>query len=124
MKKILIVEDEENQRLLYKTELEEEGYIVFVASNGLEGLKKFELVHPDIVTIDIKMPDMDGIELLQRIREIDKNIPVIMLTAYGEYSQDFTTWAADKYVVKSSDLTKIKNEIRNLLKEKEERQPQ
>ncbi|GAI02772.1 unnamed protein product, partial [marine sediment metagenome] len=54
-----------------------------------------------------------------RIREIDKNIPVIMLTAYGEYSQDFTTWAADKYVVKSSDLTKIKNEIRNLLKEKE-----
>ncbi|MCK4377166.1 MAG: response regulator [Actinomycetia bacterium] len=119
MKKILIVEDEENQRLLYKTELEEEGYIVFVASNGLEGLKKFEIVHPDIVTIDIKMPDMDGIELLQRIREIDKNIPVIMLTAYGEYSQDFTTWAADKYVVKSSDLTKIKNEIRNLLKEKE-----
>lgn len=115
MKRILIVEDEENQRLLYKTELEEEGYMVYVAENGVEGLKRFELERPDLVTIDIKMPDMDGMELLQRMREIDKDIPIIMLTAYGEYSQNFTTWAADKYVVKSSDLTKVKQEIKSLL---------
>lgn len=116
MRKILVVDDEESIRLLYKEELEDEGFIVEVAKDGLEALQQIPLFKPDLITLDIKMPGINGIETLKRIREIDRHVPVVMCSAYGEYKQDLTTWASDAYVVKCADLTDLKNTIRRLLK--------
>jgi CheY-like chemotaxis protein len=115
MKKILIVDDEESIRFLYKEELEEEGYIVECAGNGEEALEKLCVFKPDLISLDIKMPVMDGIEALKRIREKERQLPVILCSAYGEYKQDLTTWASDAYVVKCADLTNFKSIIRKLL---------
>lgn len=116
MMKILVVDDEESIRLLYKEELEEDGFVVEVARDGLEALKQVPLFKPDLITLDIKMPGLNGIETLKRIRETERQIPIIMCSAYGEYKQDLTTWASDAYVVKCADLTELKNTIRRLLR--------
>jgi len=115
MKKILVVDDEESIRFLYKEELEEEGFLVEVAKDGFEALRKLTLFKPDLITLDIKMPGMNGIETLKRIREIERQIPIIMCSAYGEYKQDLSTWASDAYVVKCADLSELKSTIRRLL---------
>ncbi len=115
MKRILVVDDEESIRFLYKEELEEEGFIVEVAKDGFEALRQIIIFKPDLITLDIKMPGMNGIETLKRIREIERQIPIIMCSAYGEYKQDLSTWASDAYVVKCADLTELKSTIRRLL---------
>jgi len=115
MKKILVVDDEENIRFLYQEELEEEGYTVDVAAHGQEALEKVNAFQPDLVTLDIRMPGMDGVETLRKIREVQRDLPVILCSAYGEYKQDLTTWASDAYVIKTSDLTELKGTIRTLL---------
>jgi two-component system, response regulator, stage 0 sporulation protein F len=115
MKKILVVDDEESIRFLYKEELEEEGYIVECAGNGEEALEKLFVFRPDLISLDIKMPGMDGLEALKRIRQTERQLPIILCSAYGEYKQDLTTWASDAYVVKCADLTNFKSTIRKLL---------
>ncbi len=115
MKRILVVDDEENIRFLYREELEEEGYAVEVAAHGQEALERLNTFKPDLITLDIKMPGMDGVETLQRIREVQRDLPVILCSAYGEYKQDLTTWASDAYIIKTSDLTELKNTIKTLL---------
>jgi DNA-binding response OmpR family regulator len=116
MKRIMVVDDEENIRFLYKEELEDEGFSVELAKNGEEALEKLPDFKPDLITLDIKMPGMNGIEVLKRIREQDRELPIVLCSAYGEYKQDFTTWASDAYVVKCADLTELKTTIRRLLK--------
>jgi len=64
------------------------------------------------------MPAMDGLEALGRILGLKKDIPVILNTAYSNYKDDFMSWAADAYVVKSSDLTQLKTTIREVLDKK------
>ena len=115
MKKIMVVDDEENIRFLYKEELEDDGFAVELARNGEEALEKLPVVNPDLVTLDIKMPGMGGIEVLKRIRENNKDLPIILCSAYSDYKQDFATWASDAYVVKCADLTELKSTIRRLL---------
>jgi two-component system, response regulator, stage 0 sporulation protein F len=115
MKTILVVDDEENIRELYRDELAEEGYEVILAEDGFEAVEKFGSLRPDLVTLDVKMPGIDGLEVLRRIREMDTTVPVLLLTAFGEFRQDFTTWASDAYIVKSADLTELKDSVRRLL---------
>ena len=114
---ILVVDDEESIRFLYREELEEEGYTVITAEDGEEALRKVRKEKPDLITLDIRMPGMDGIEVLHRIREMDKNIPVIMSTAYGEYRNDFNVWASDAYIIKTANLGELKETIKRLLGE-------
>jgi|UniRef100_A0A7V6DPZ3 two-component system response regulator (stage 0 sporulation protein F) len=117
MKKILVADDEMAIRLLYSEELKEEGYEVYTASNGREALDIIDTMPLDLVILDIKMPEMDGIEALRQIKEKKPNLPVLLSTAYGEYKQDFATWASDDYLVKSSDLEDLKNAVKRHLKE-------
>lgn len=115
--KILVVDDEKNILKLYQAELEEEGYTVVTANSGKEALDVFEKENPDIVTLDILMPDVDGIQVLRQIKEKKPQIPVIMLTAY-DYRDDFSVWVSDGYVVKSSDLTTLKATIKQIIEKK------
>lgn len=112
--KILVIDDDEHILRLYKEELAEEGYDVVVASTGASGLELFEKEHPDLVTLDILIPDMDGITLLRRMKEMRPRMPIIMSTAY-DYRDDFAVWASEAYIVKSADLTELKGMIKKLL---------
>ncbi|RJQ24060.1 MAG: response regulator [Nitrospiraceae bacterium] len=114
--KLLVVDDDLNIQRLYKEELEEEGYNVIIATTGKEALEIFEKENPDIVTLDILMPDIDGISLLRKMKEKRPNIPIIMSTAY-DYRDDFAVWASEAYIVKSSDLSELKNTIKKLISE-------
>ncbi len=118
MKKIMVVDDEENIRFLYKEELMDDGYDVVLAASGQEALDLLADTKPDLLTLDIKMPGMDGIETLRKIKEIDKELPVVLCTAYGQYKQDFSSWASDAYVVKSADLAELKSVIKEILENK------
>lgn len=115
MKKILVVDDEEAIRLLYKEELTEAGYHVDVAQDGAEALRKVQQARPDLMTIDLRMPGMDGIELMSQVRAICRDLPIIISTAYGDLRREFGTWASDAYVTKSADLQELKAKILELL---------
>jgi two-component SAPR family response regulator len=73
---------------------------------------------PDLILLDIKLKNESGLDLLQRIVKERHNLPVILCTAYSCYKDDFSAWLADGYVVKSSDLTELKHEIRRVLEKK------
>ena len=112
MKTILVVDDEANIRRLYDDELTEAGYRVVCASNWEEARRALEDDRFDLVTLDIRMGEgPDGIEALRMIKELHPGLPVVLVTAYGEYQADFGSWAAEGYVVKSSDLTELKGRI-------------
>lgn len=115
MKKILLVDDEESIHLLYREELEEEGYEVHSALSGEDALEKLHILTPDLVILDINMPGMNGIEVLRKMKEIDQNLPVILSSAYQEFKQDLASWASDDYIVKSSNLDELKNAVRKHL---------
>jgi DNA-binding response OmpR family regulator len=115
MKRVLLVEDESNQRLLYERELTKEGYEVVLAEDGKEALDKLREQRPDLVVLDLCMPGMDGIETLGKVLSRDNTIPVILHTAYSSYKDNFMTWSADAYVVKSADLGELKAKIRDVL---------
>ena len=118
MATLLIVDDETHQRMLYQEELSDEGYQIILASNGKEALEKVLESTPDLVVLDIRMPVMDGLEALGKIIGKERNIPVIIHSAYSSYKEDFMSWAADDFVVKSADLTELKRKIRELLEKK------
>jgi len=115
--RILVVDDEASIRLLYQEEFNDEGYEVDTAAGGLEAIEKIKFHRPDLVTLDIKMVGMDGLEVLARVREFDMELPIVLCTAYGSYRQDFGTWGSDLYVTKSSNLDELKSEIKRLLKQ-------
>lgn len=116
--KILIVDDEENIRFLYEQELIDEGYETLLARDGKECLEKVKQESPDLIVLDIRMPRMDGLEAIGKIIEINKNIPIIINSAYSTYKDDFMSWAADAYVVKSYDLDSLKTAIKDVLQKK------
>ena len=68
-----------------------------------------------MVVLDIKLNDMEGLEVLDEIKSFDKTIPVIINSAYSVYKSDFTSWMADDYIVKSSDISGLLGKIRELL---------
>jgi DNA-binding response OmpR family regulator len=114
-KRILVVDDEVNQGLLYEQELTDEGYLVDVANSGEHALQMVKGKKYDLVILDIGMPNMDGLETLGKMLSMDNKLPVILNTAYPSYKDNFMSWAADAYVVKSSDLAELKEKIKKSL---------
>lgn len=118
MAKILIVDDEEHIRLLYSEELLEEGYEVCATDTGHELIERIEREKPDLVILDIRLPEYSGLDLLQDIRNKFYNLPVILSTAYDVFKEDLKSVAADYYVMKSFDLTELKKRIAMALETK------
>jgi len=84
MAKILVIDDEESIRNMMKMALEADGYVVFTAEDGLNGLEVYKKHAPEIVLLDVRMPGMDGVEVLERIRAIDPDSEVIIVTGHGD----------------------------------------
>ena len=114
-KRILIADDEPSIRLLYERELKKEGYELFFALSGQDAVRLARELKPDLVVLDIRMPGMDGIQALHRLLEEQNSLPVVINTAYSSYKDNFLCWAAEAYLVKSSELTELKDTIRFLL---------
>ena len=115
MKTVLVADDELSSRKLFQRELTREGYNVLFASNAQEAIRMARENNPDLLILDIRMPGMDGIEAMGRILEEQNDLPVVINTAYSSYKDSFLSWSADAYVTKSSDLTELKETVRNLL---------
>jgi DNA-binding response OmpR family regulator len=112
---ILVVDDEVNLCRLYEKELEEAGYNVVIAHDGRKAVELVERNGVDLVVLDIRMEGQDGIDTLHQLIQQKRDLPVILNTAYSTYRMDFNTWLADAYVIKSSDLTELKDKIQELL---------
>lgn len=115
MKKILLVDDEDSIHLLYREELEEEGYEVHSALSGEAALDQLKIIAPDLIILDINMPGINGIDVLRQIKEMNPSLPVILSSAYQEFKQDLATWASDEYIVKSSNLDELKAAVKKHL---------
>jgi DNA-binding response OmpR family regulator len=113
--KLLVVDDEDSLRELYRLELGEEGYEVDTAANAGEAIAMLSTAAYDVIILDLKMPGMSGIDLMQRIKAKDKLQPIILNTSYTTYQENFMTWAAEAYVVKSFCTRDLKRAIRNVL---------
>jgi len=117
MKKILVVEDEKALCLLYGEELGKAGYDVTTAYDADAAMAEVKKKDFDLIITDIRMPGKNGVELITQIMGLRKDIPIIINSAYQSYKEDFMTWAADAYVVKSSSLDELKLKIKELVGE-------
>ena len=112
---VLVVDDEDHILKLYQKELTEEGYQVKTATNGEQALRMAETESPDLVVLDIKLQDQNGLEILGGLRKLGGNTPIILNSAYSVYKNDFQSWLADAYLVKSSNLDQLKKKIKELI---------
>ena len=115
MARILLVDDEEHIRKYYTDELSDEGYEVSTLATGNNLLNEIDLLQPEVVVLDIRLADYDGLELLQEIRNRHYQLPVILCTAYETYRYDQKAISADYYIVKSADLSELKIAIQKTI---------
>ena len=117
MPKVLIADDAFFTRKVLKEILEAEGHEVIEASNGKEAVDKFQLEHPDLVLLDVSMPDMDGLTALQAIKGIDENAKVIMVSAMGQTStvQESMKFGACDFILKPFRSNQIRELITHWL---------
>ena len=119
--RILVIDDEEDIRESLETLLSLEGYSVDMAPNGTEGLKKIEGREYDLVLLDLMMPDRSGMEVLQEMRERDRETPVFMITAYGstQVAVDALKSGANDYFPKPWDNEKLLIEVERIISKRQ-----
>ncbi|MGB9715167.1 MAG: response regulator transcription factor [Thermodesulfovibrionales bacterium] len=124
-KKILIVEDDIDFAEATKLILENRSYSVFVAYDGIEGLKKAQTLNPDLIILDVMMPEMDGYEVCAKLKADPKyrHIPILLLTAVGEaipetkYTLEMgMKTEADDYISKPVEPVELVERVENLFK--------
>ena len=121
MRKILVIDDEQNIRKMLTRVLSPEGFIVKEADNGLDALKRLQEENYSLVLLDLKMPGLNGIEILKKIRENDLNLPVIMMSAYGSIPEavEAMKLGALDYLIKPFDIEELKIIINRAIKQYE-----
>jgi DNA-binding NtrC family response regulator len=113
--RLLFVDDEEGFLELYRTAFSREGYAVETTAT-LEGARdRLAQGGIDLVVVDIRLGEASGLALLREIKAKDARLPVVLSTAYARYQDDFSSWLADAYVVKSSDLGELRQAVRRCL---------
>jgi len=117
MKRILIAEDEEVLREVFKDELAEEGYGVLEARDARGTLDCLAKEKVDLLILDIKLPDMSGLKLLEQVRKEYPALPIIVCTAYDTFRTDYEIWAGHiaDYIVKPVDLEVLKEKIGRII---------
>ncbi|MGG4200064.1 response regulator [Peribacillus frigoritolerans] len=115
--KILIVDDQFGIRILLNEVLHKEGYETFQAANGIQALEVLNNHSPDLVLLDMKIPGMDGIEILKRMKVVDPDIRVIIMTAYVELDmiQEAKDLGAMTHFAKPFDIDDIRKAVREYL---------
>ncbi len=113
MSKILVVDDEVKACELLKRFLEMKGYEVIMAHNGEDAIEKVKNEKPDAMLLDIRMPGMDGTEVLKRVREFDKDVGIIMVTAVKDEKtgKEALKSGADEYITKPIDFNYLETSI-------------
>lgn len=119
MREILVVDDDPNVRFLYNELFSERGYKVFEAESGEETFNMLSNEKISLVVLDIKLRLESGLNILQRIAKDFPHIPVVLCTAFLSYQDDYISWRADSYVVKSSDPHKLLEEVTSVLAKRE-----
>jgi DNA-binding response OmpR family regulator len=115
MSRILVVDDEPNVRLVYNEELTDDGYEVLEAESGKDTFEILKREPIDLILLDIKLRSESGLDVLQRISKEFPHIPVILCSAYSAFQDDYTSWLANAYVVKSSDTDELLKEVKIVL---------
>lgn len=120
---ILIVDDQLGVRQLLYEALKDDYQNVFVAGSGVEAITKVEEHKPDLVIMDMKMPRMNGIEVMKNMSKMEYRCPVIMMTAYGELEviSQATQMGIKSYITKPFDLKELKQLIKDTLNDEKER---
>jgi two-component system, response regulator, stage 0 sporulation protein F len=114
---ILIVDDQVGIRLLLNEIFQREGLTTYPASNGIEALQLFEQQQIDCILLDVKMPGMDGIEVLKKIREQNVHIPIFMMTAYGEQEliDQASVFKVEKFFTKPFNIFEVRDNVIRVL---------
>ena len=117
MAKILVIDDEHGIRDLLDTLLSRKGYDVVVADSGQKGLEVYRRGHPDVVVLDLKMPGMDGLTVLQQVRQLNPAQPVVILTGAGtaEAAQQVRALGVTEFVEKEFSLHRLGDSLKRLL---------
>ena len=112
--KILLIDDEESILNLVRMNLELEGFEVITSANGNIGIKAFQDKKPDLVLLDLMLPDLDGYEVMKRMQQVNRKIPIIILTAKGQLNDKLLglQLGADDYITKPFDSREIILRIR------------
>lgn len=118
MPNILVCEDDKSLNNLISTVLRNDGHTVITAFNGSEALSQFDCAHIDMLVSDIMMPEIDGYELLESLRAVNNNIPVLFITAKGTFSDKSKGFnlGADDYMVKPIDIKELVLRVNALLR--------
>lgn len=118
MQRLLIVDDQQGIRLLLNEVLKKEGYTTYLAANGIEALNFAEVYAMDCVLLDMKIPGMNGIEILKCLKEKWPQLPIFMMTAYGELDvvQEALELGAIRYFTKPFDIFEVRDEVNKILK--------
>lgn len=115
--RIMIVDDSAFMRMTLKTIVEKDGHeVVAEAANGVEAVQKYQTIHPDVVTMDITMPVMDGIQAVRAIKVMDPNANIVMFSAMGQQAMviEAIQAGARDFIVKPFDADRVLDAIRNV----------
>lgn len=112
---VLFIDDEEGLLELYRSVFTRLGYDVATATSLEAGRARLHEGGVDVVVLDIRLGDASGLQLLREVKAAQPRLPIVLCTAYARYQDDFSSWLADAYVVKSSDLSELKLAVKRCL---------
>ena len=117
MAKVLVIDDEPEARVLLDIHLRHRGYDVILAGDGWKGLQLYHQEHPDVILLDLNMPELDGVMILNEIRAVDLKQPVIVLTGDSnpETEQQVRAIGVSEFVLKSSSIHLLESTLRHLV---------